>query len=96
MQTHVMLKAVSDELLPLLDAARQQEWDQLTACGHGPLLEPSKGSQVVFVQLHRLESLTVGQLELITGLQGLAESQQTTRYAVAGLVNVLWVCCISH
>jgi hypothetical protein len=91
-----MLKAVSDELFPLLDATRQQEWDQLTACGRGPLLEPSKGSHVGFVQLHRLESLNVGQLELVTGLQGLAESQQTTRYAVAGLVNVLGVSCIGH
>jgi hypothetical protein len=47
MQTRAMLKAVSNELFPVLDAARQQEWDQLTACGCGPLLDPSKGSQVV-------------------------------------------------
>jgi hypothetical protein len=95
MQTHAMLEAVSDELFPILDGTRQQEWDQLTACGCGPLLEPSKGGQVVFVQLHRLESLNTAQLKVI-GRQGLAESQQTTQYALAGMVNVLGVSCIGH
>jgi hypothetical protein len=59
-----MLKAVSDQLFPFLDAACEQEWDQLMACGLGPLLESSQGSQVARVQLHRLESLNVGQLEV--------------------------------
>jgi hypothetical protein len=46
MQTHAMLITVSNELFLIFDAARQQEWDQLTTCGLGPLLESSKGSQL--------------------------------------------------
>jgi hypothetical protein len=44
---------------------------------------------------YRLKSLDVGQLE-VTGIQCLTEGQQPTQYAAAGLVNVLWVCCIGH
>jgi hypothetical protein len=39
--------------------------------------------------------MDVGQLE-VTGIQLLTEGQQPTQHAAAGLVNVLWVCCIGH
>jgi hypothetical protein len=58
-------------------------------------LNATQGSQVLRVKLHRREFLSVGQLK-VSGIQGQTESQQTTQYAAAGLVNILRVSCIGH